>query len=43
MCIQLMKAPTANAARNSRPPPPGYICKICGDATHWINECPQGK
>lgn len=36
-------APTCKRARRSdaKPPPPGYACRACGRADHWIYECPQ--
>ena len=33
----------AKQERWPRPPGEGYICRICKEPGHWIQECPQKK
>lgn len=34
-------ASTVNNKRKTTSPPDGYVCKVCGIAGHWIQQCPD--
>eukprot|EP00566_Odontella_aurita_P015790 CAMPEP_0113565408 /NCGR_PEP_ID=MMETSP0015_2-20120614/22160_1 /TAXON_ID=2838 /ORGANISM="Odontella" /LENGTH=278 /DNA_ID=CAMNT_0000467601 /DNA_START=135 /DNA_END=971 /DNA_ORIENTATION=+ /assembly_acc=CAM_ASM_000160 len=39
-----MGGPTEEAGtkrKNTSAPPQGYVCKLCGVAGHWIQQCPE--
>ena len=39
--IAAVKFAMAGELGPQRPPPPGYLCKICQVPGHWIKECPR--
>jgi hypothetical protein len=36
-----MSKTSAGTKRKTTTPPDGYVCSLCHDEGHWIQQCPQ--